>query len=334
MIKLAFLVIISAGPAYAHANILDTISGWFTADTSTASAEEASSGAKVVLLEAAVNTNPTSTTTLDSLSIVDGRALLNEAGVSGTMADVIDHPSSDQISVYVVRKGDTISSIAKMYDVTPNTIKWANDIKGAVKEGDVLTILPISGIKYTVKKGDTVASVAKKYKADAAEIQQFNDSAADGALAIGDVIIIPDAEISTPVPAKKPATGTKVIPGSNGPSYAGYYIRPIVGGVKTQGIHGHNGVDLSGVPVGSSVRAAANGVVIIAKNGGWNGAYGSYVVIAHPNGTQTLYAHLNSVNVERGDQVKQGQTIGGMGNTGRSTGPHLHFEIRGAVNPF
>ena len=334
MIKLAFLVIISAGPTYARANILDTISGWFTADTNMASAEEASSGAKVVLLEAAVNTNPTSTTTLDSLSIVDGRALLNEAGVSGTMADVIDHPSSDQISVYVVRKGDTISSIAKMYDVTPNTIKWANDIKGAVKEGDVLTILPISGIKYTVKKGDTIASVAKKYKADATEIQQFNDSASDGALTVGDVIIIPDAEISTPVPVKKPVTGSKVIPGSSGPNYVGYYIRPLVGGVKTQGIHGHNAVDLSGVPIGSPVHAAADGTVIVAKDSGWNGAYGSYVVIAHPNGTQTLYAHLNSVNVERGDQVKQGQTIGAMGNTGRSTGPHLHFEVRGAVNPF
>ncbi len=336
MVKLAFLVIISAGPTYAHANILDTISGWFNVDTNTASAEEASSGAKVVLLEAAVNTNPTSTTTPDSLSIVDGRALLNEAGVSGTMADVVDHPSSDQISVYVVRKGDTVSSIAKMYDVTPNTIKWANDIKGAVKEGDVLTILPVSGIKYTVKKGDTLASVVKKYKADATEVQQFNDLT-DGDLTVGDVIIIPDAELDVPVaPAKKAlaAGKSKVIPGSSGPSYVGYYAKPLPGGIKTQGLHGHNGIDLSGVPLGSPVVAAADGVVILAKLGGWNGGYGNYVVVSHPNGTQTLYAHLNSVSVERGDQVKQGQKLGGMGNTGHSTGPHLHFEVRGAVNPF
>lgn len=261
---------------------------------------------------------------------------MSEVGVSGTIADVIDHPSSDQISVYVVHSGDTLSSIAKMYDVSPNTIKWANDLKGTPKEGDILTILPVSGIKYTVKKGDTLAAVAKKYKADADEIQQFNDLNLDNGLTLGDVIIIPDAELDIPTaPAKKGTTPkTKVIPGSSGPNYTGYFARPLVGGRKTQGIHGHNGVDLSGVPVGSPVLAAANGTVIIAKNGGWNGGYGSYVVVAHPNGTQTLYGHLNSVSVERGDSVVKGQKLGGMGNTGHSTGPHLHFEIRGAVNPF
>lgn len=331
-IKLAFLAILSAGPSSVHAGFFDAVSGWFGADTNMAGAEEVALSQRVSLLEAAVNTNPTSTSSVDSLSVVEGKALLSEAGISGTIVDVIDRPSNDQISVYVVHKGDTLASIAKMFDVSVNTIKWANDTKNGVKEGDILTILPVSGIKYTIKKGDTIAGIAKKYKADAGEIQQFNDLA-DGTLTSGDVIIIPDAEVEV-IPTKTTTPKTKVIPGSSGPNYAGYYIRPLIGGRKTQGIHGHNGVDLSGVPVGSSVLASANGVVIIAKNGGWNGAYGSYVVIAHPNGTQTLYAHLNSVNVERGDRVVQGQRIGGMGNTGKSTGPHLHFEIRGAKNPF
>ena len=336
IVKLAFLAFISFSPAYVHAGFLDTVSGWLSADTSVAAVSESSSDSRVALLEAAINSDPTGTSTVDSLPVVEGRALLSEAGVSGTLADVIDHPTSDQISVYVVRKGDSLPSIAKMYNVTPNTIKWANDIKGAIKEGDVLTILPVSGIKYTIKKGDTIASIVKKYKSDATDIQQFNDLSADEGLNVGDVIIIPDAELDAPViPAKKPAPGkTKVIPGSSGPTYAGYYARPLVGSRKTQGLHGHNGVDLAGVPVGSPVLAAANGTVIVSKTGGWNGGYGNYVVIAHPNGTQTLYGHLNTVSVERGTQVSQGQKIGGMGNTGHSTGPHLHFEVRGATNPF
>ena len=198
--------------------------------------------------------------------------------------------------------------------------------------------MPVTGIKYVDKKGDTLASIAKKYKADATEIQQFNDLAVGDGLTVGDTIIIPDAEpqvaIAPTIKKSAKSTKNKVIPGSGGPLYAGYYIKPLPGSIKTQGLHGHNGVDLSGVPLGSPVLAAAAGTVIVAKDGGWNGAYGSYVVISHPNGTQTLYAHLNSVNVSRGDTVVQGQKIGGMGNTGRSTGPHLHFEVRGAVNPF
>lgn len=340
--KLVFFALIFIGPGIAHAGFFSTVSGWFSsasADASSTNTNDSATGSKINLLEAVTNQNPTGlATTTDTLSVVDGQALLNEAGVSGTMADVVDRPvSSDQISVYVVRKGDTLSSIAKMYGVSVNTVKWANDLKGTPKEGDILTILPISGIQYTVKKGDTVASIAKKYKADIADIQQYNDLSVDSGLIIGDVVIIPDAEISTPVitPVKKYTNGSSaLIPGASGPSYAGYYIRPFVGGRKTQGLHGHNGVDLAGVPVGTPIKAAADGVVIIAKMGGYNGGYGNYIVISHPNGTQTLYGHLNSISISRGDQVNQGQVIGGLGNTGRSTGPHLHFEVRGAVNPF
>lgn len=104
-------------------------------------------------------------------------------------------------------------------------------------------------------------------------------------------------------------------------------------GVRSQGIHGHNGVDIA-APVGTPVWAAADGKVIVARSGGWNGGYGSYVVISHSNGTQTLYAHLSRVDVTVGQSVTKGKTIGAMGNTGKSTGPHLHFEVRGGKNPF
>jgi murein DD-endopeptidase MepM/ murein hydrolase activator NlpD len=98
-------------------------------------------------------------------------------------------------------------------------------------------------------------------------------------------------------------------------------------------LHGHNGIDLA-APVGTPVLASAGGKVIVSRMGGYNGGYGIYVVISHSNGTQTLYAHLNANWVSVGEEVVQGQVIGTVGRTGRVTGPHLHFEVRGAKNPF
>ena len=83
------------------------------------------------------------------------------------------------------------------------------------------------------------------------------------------------------------------------------------------------------------VRAAAAGTVIVASGaGGWGGGYGKYIVIKHSNGVQTLYGHLSQVTVSVGETVTSGENIGKCGNTGKSTGPHLHFEVRGAKNSF
>ena len=86
--------------------------------------------------------------------------------------------------------------------------------------------------------------------------------------------------------------------------------------------------------IGTTIRAAAAGEVIVSKSTGWNGGYGQYIVIKHSNGSQTLYAHLSANSVGVGDSVAAGEVIGAMGNSGKSTGPHLHFEVRGAKNPF
>jgi murein DD-endopeptidase MepM/ murein hydrolase activator NlpD len=110
-------------------------------------------------------------------------------------------------------------------------------------------------------------------------------------------------------------------------------MRPIVGGRKTQGLHGHNGIDL-GAYYGAPILASAEGDVIISATSGYNGGYGRYIVISHTNGTQTLYGHLSANIVSAGDHVTQGQVIGAMGSSGKSTGTHLHFEVRGAKNPF
>lgn len=256
--------------------------------------------------------------------VIEDEALVSEATPTGEVLG--DYKvGSDQISIYEVREGDTLTSVAKMFDVSVNTIRWANDLPGnTVRPGQVLTILPVSGIRYTVKKGDTVASIAREYKADADEITRFNDLSL--ALSAGQVIIIPDAEAATVAVAKKPANTTS--------SAVAYFTRPVRGGTRTQGIHGHNGVDIASYS-GAPILAAASGEVIIARaDGAWNGGYGNYVVIRHPNGTQTLYAHLKDVSTYAGDSVKQGEQIGTMGNTGKSTGTHLHFEVRGGKNPF
>jgi murein DD-endopeptidase MepM/ murein hydrolase activator NlpD len=241
--------------------------------------------------------------------------------------------TADQISLYVVRENDTLSQIADMFGVTVNTIRWANDIgtKGVISPGDKLVILPITGVKHVVKKDDTLASVARKYKADKGEVALFNGLEEDSSLAVGTELIIPGGEVAAPAAPKKGSAPAKSYGG--GPAYAGYYMRPISGGVRSQGIHGYNGVDLA-APIGTPVYASAAGEVIVSRDAGWNGGYGNYAVIRHDNGTQTLYAHLGSNAVWVGQTVAQGSTIGTVGMTGRSTGAHVHFEIRGAANPF
>lgn len=283
-------------------------------------------------LQAAKNVDPARRGGGD-ITIVGGVALLSETGPEGTISDIESHsPSSNQISIYVVRNGDTLTGIAKLFDVSANTILWANDLNNSkdIHPGDTLVILPISGVQHTVQKGETIASIVKKYKGDLDEVLDFNNLPENAKLAVGDTLMIPHGvEASTAVVS----SGTKTVKSAGGPVIAGYFMRPIAGGIKTQGIHGYNGIDI-GVPVGTTVMASASGTVIIARGSGWNGGYGAYIVIQHANGTQTVYGHLSQVFVSAGQSVTQGQAIGASGNTGRSTGAHLHFEVRGAANPF
>ncbi|MFA5934009.1 MAG: M23 family metallopeptidase [Candidatus Paceibacterota bacterium] len=279
--------------------------------------------------------NPLAPKSVDVI-IVDDSALLSEMGPSGTSADVEDEVDSEQInSIYVVRSGDNLSSIAKMYDVSVNTIIWMNSLKRGqtLTTGQQLIILPISGVQYTVKKGDTRKSIAKKFNADADEIGKFNGITDDTKLAIGDIIIIPDGEITAPVVLKKSSVSKSIFKDYSSPVLNGYFGFP-VHGVLTQGLHDgfKHAVDI-GAPRGSSIYAAASGTVVTASGSGYNGGYGKYVVIRHDNGTQTVYGHMSQVNISVGQQVEKGSIIGLVGNTGRSTGSHVHFEVHGAANP-
>lgn len=296
-----------------------------------AQTEETPNSQNMALLQATISPNPNSSTTKEEIVIVDGTSLLPDTQKPVDTKSIND----DQISLYVVHKGDTLPAVAKMFNVSVNTIRWGNDISGnTIKEGQTLVILPISGVQHTVKAGDTLQSITKLYKGNLDEVLQYNNLTKNAKLAVGDIIVVPDGEVSS---ISTGGNGSSIgKQASSYPVYEGYYLRPIIGGIKTQGIHGHNAVDLASA-YGTNILASAEGDVIVARSSGWNGGYGEYIVLKHANGTQTLYGHLSAILVNVGDHVEQGQTIGKMGNTGNVKGPtgiHLHFEIRGARNPF
>ncbi len=285
------------------------------------------------LSESVNSPEPKENKTASKQALVDDSAFTNENNaLDGSFEDEENY--SDQISLYTVRKGDTVPLIAKMFGVTSNTIYWANDLKpgSAVKPDQVIVILPITGIKYVVKKGDTVEKLADKFSSDVGEIVSFNNVDTDLGLTVGEEIIIPNADPEPVVEKTKTKTKVKTIKNA-GKSTAGYFKRPVAGGRRSQGIHGNNGIDIA-APLGTPILAAADGVVIVSKSTGWNGGYGGMLVVKHSNGTQTLYAHMIANLVGVGQRVNQGQQIGKMGSTGRSTGVHLHFEVRGGKNPF
>lgn len=218
--------------------------------------------------------------------------------------------SPNKSVTYTVRSGDTLFSISKKYNVTVDTIKSANGMKkDTIFVGEKLSIPSTSiQVKGSISYSPTVSSLP---------------SAPAPATTVDPVVIM------------IPASAHKVF------SPDGYYMRPIVGGYKSQGIHSHNAVDLADV-CGTPIYASASGVVTIAKgNGDWNGGYGNYVEINHPNNSQTLYAHMQTVIVSVNQSVVQGQEIGTIGNTGDvikegGTGCHVHFEMHnnGYANPF
>ena len=326
-------------------NRANAFSFWpFSTKADAASSSHMPSGA-THLLAAAINVDPNPDKGIGANLQTSDNAVIAPTGPAGTIADVASSTPSDAISIYVVRPGDTLSDIAKMFGVSVNTIVWANNLKNAkdFHVGDTLVILPVSGVQRVIAKGDTLKSIAKKYSADADEIAQFNGLDTSATLAVGSTIIIPGAEIAPTVAVKRTGTtkkpaagkaGSEPYLGGSGADQPGYYTSPLPGARITQSIHGWNAVDF-GASRGTPILAAADGVVIVSRgSGAWDGGYGNYVVLSHDNGTQTLYAHMTRTAVSPGQSVSAGEVIGYVGSTGLSTGAHLHFEVRGAANPF
>lgn len=318
---------ISSAHAGFFSSFTDKVKAVFLAPDEDVSPEESATSQTMAVFKPVVVSEENEIDTLDSSSTGVLSATTGSLRVS---TENIEYPTNDTISVYEVKKGDTIGMVAELHGVSKNTIMWANDLKSEkLTPGDVLVILPITGVRHTVKSGDTVSSIAKKYKGDTSDIAKYNGIAADAKLAVGDIVLVPEGEIAAVAVKGKPSTSVS----SPNSTPSGFFTRPLVGGRKTQGIHGNNGVDIAAL-IGTPVLAAADGQVIVARNSGYNGGYGDMIIIKHNGNIQTVYAHLSSVGVATGQYVSKGQTIGAVGNTGRSTGPHLHFEVRGAKNPF
>lgn len=271
---------------------------------------------------------------------------------------VIDQSQTarEQIVYYIVEEGDTISEIAARFGVESATLLWANNLSSVtyIKAGQRLEILPVDGVKYEVKKGDTVDALAARFKARTEEIIAYNHLPADGALRPGDALIIPDGVLPQAPRQRRPS----IIGGASAQSQARissskYFIFP-TSGRRSQGLHGYNGVDMAN-QCGTPIYASANGEVTSVQvtnsrarvgRAVFDG-YGNHIKITHPNGVVTLYAHLKDMYVFEGQRVAQGSMIATMGGgfemvngrvvrmegAGRSTGCHLHFEVRGARNP-
>jgi len=260
------------------------------------------------------------------------------------------------VDIYNVEEGDSIFSIAKKYDVKAETILWANydllhDDPTFLSPGWSLLIPPIDGIYYEWQEGDTLQKVSEKYLAQAEDIILFPGNGLDIHNPQTDslqYIMVPGGSreiVSWIVPlAFSPQSGaTRTIAGPGGcqiPDYGPVGSTAFIWPVSNHYLSGfgfssyHLGIDVA-ASVGTPVWASDSGTVIYA---GWNDSgYGNLIVIDHNNGYSTVYAHLNSLNVGCGDYVSNGQPIGYSGSTGKSTGGHLHFEIRfnsGFIDPW
>lgn len=236
--------------------------------------------------------------------------------------------NSNEISEYTVGPGDTIESIAQGFNITANTIIWSNNLSksSVLKVGQNLIILPVSGLLHVVKSGDTISDIAKTYKAKVDEIISYNNFKNENDIFVGDIIIVPGGAM----PVKQTSAPVQTPLASN------YFILPVEGTV-TQRLHFYNAVDVAN-KCGTPFYAAASGVVQRVAYG-WNLGGGNYITILHPNGVVSYYGHFMTSFVKPGDSVKTGDRIGlvgggkGMAGAGKSTGCHLHFDVRGAKNP-
>lgn len=238
-----------------------------------------------------------------------------------------------EIIVHVVAEGETISSIAQRYGLGANTILWENSLNSTSKinPGDELNILPVDGVRHKVQRGETIYSVGKKYSLDSSQAQvivdyPFNEFLNDETfeLATGQYVMVPDGVKAT----KTTPTISRVAfqtPDAGSVTALGSFVWPASGGISQGYRFYHKAFDISNRS-GGAILAADSGTVVAA---GWDSSgYGNKIVIDHGNSFSTLYAHLSLIQVNVGQRVNRGDVIGQMGSTGRSTGIHLHFEIR------
>lgn len=231
---------------------------------------------------------------------------------------------------YTVRKGDTVSGIASRAGLRNfGTLLSVNNIDNArrISAGQVLRVPSTDGLLYTVKKNETLAGIAAAHNVSVTALLDANDLTQE-ILAVGQKLFIPGASLSSFELRK--ALGELFIYPIRGrlTSPFGYRKDPFTG-VRSF----HSGIDLA-APTGTAVKATLDGKI---AETGFNRIFGNYVIITHDRGYQSLYGHLSAIYVKRGQYVTQGTAVGAVGNTGYSTGPHLHLSIYkngSLINPF
>lgn len=292
-------------------------------------------GIGVIIAPFLANTYPVFSQSSDESSIGVQQSIAVGENVFQTS---ISAKPRDKIMEYTVQKGDTISTIGEKFGVSENTIRWENDLTGDnIVVGDTLKILPVTGMSYKVKSGDTVYSIAKKLDTEPQKIVDFpfNDFANPETFSLveGQIVIVPDGI----KPSLQPFIRRQVFI-ARGPvsiTSAGF-TWPLQGLISQFAAWYHMAIDITS-PVGTPIVAAQNGRVTSANAGSWNYGYGTDVEIDNGEGYASHYSHLSGLNIGVGDEVIAGKTvIGWVGMTGRTTGPHLHFEVKrngSLINP-
>lgn len=243
---------------------------------------------------------------------------------------IVHEEPVQEIRYYTVKPGDTVLAIAEEFGLQPETIQWSNPALeqnvDLIRPGDQLTIPPVNGAVHTVTAGDTLSTLANEYRVTVEDIIGYIGNGLEdtsAALIIGQKLVIPGG--SKPYVQQYAVAYSGPVPAS-AKIGSGAFFWPASGPINQRYWSGHPGIDIGGW-TGAPVRSADSGYVAYTATG-WNSGYGNHVIIDHGNGFTTLYAHLSSIYVRPGENVAAGQKIGGLGNTGNSTGPHLHLEIR------
>ncbi|MBN2435483.1 MAG: M23 family metallopeptidase [Spirochaetes bacterium] len=252
------------------------------------------------------------------------------------------------ISEHKIKKGENIWTIARSYGVSHKIIISYNNIEDPdrIRPGKKLDIPNKRGIEYEVKSGDTLSQIALDYKVSLNVAKQYNQNREQ--IKIGQILFLPDAVTVVKEPVsndtgkialkkddKSNKNGKTVVSGHDGivfgwplhgdiTSHFGMRVHPISGNRQF-----HNGIDIR-ADIATAVRSSEKGRVIFC---GWKDGYGKMIVVKHDNNYLTVYAHLSDYLIKKNDKVKKGQKLGLSGNTGLSTGPHLHFEIRKYETP-
>ena len=221
---------------------------------------------------------------------------------------------------YKVKRGDTVSEIAENYSVSVGAIIASNEISNArmLQAGTVIRIPNIDGIPYQIQTGDSLSKISASFNVPLDVILDVNDIKNDN-IRQGETIFIPGARMND-IDLRMSLGDLFMYPLATRyiTSYYGMRKDPFTGVLQF-----HGGVDFR-ANTGTAIMASFDGLVSVVSE---NWLYGKYIIISHSNGYKTIYGHLSAYSVKQGDRVIRGRKIGEVGNTGYSTGPHLHFGI-------